>query len=104
MRGFYRSHPRKSLRQVRAVSREQSNAAAKAQSGLGPIGARPGAEVQASLTLQRPDWSRSIHDGVEINMSVASMSRMIGSMATKEIMPVLFSLLEGADQPSFRIS
>jgi protein-L-isoaspartate(D-aspartate) O-methyltransferase len=27
-----------------------------------------------------------------------------GRIATKEIMPVLFSLLEGADQPSFRIS
>jgi protein-L-isoaspartate(D-aspartate) O-methyltransferase len=27
-----------------------------------------------------------------------------GRIATKEIMPVLFSLLEGADQPSFRMS
>ena len=26
-----------------------------------------------------------------------------GRIATKEIMPVLFSLLEGADQPSFRM-
>jgi protein-L-isoaspartate(D-aspartate) O-methyltransferase len=27
-----------------------------------------------------------------------------GRIATKEIMPVLFSLLEGSDQPSFRMS
>jgi len=27
-----------------------------------------------------------------------------GRIATKEIMPVLFSLLEGADQPSLRMS
>ena len=27
-----------------------------------------------------------------------------GRIATKEIMPVLLSLLEGADQPSFRMS